>query len=61
MNEAMKMQLALIQIENCMKLLKGNAFENYMIGKLHGIKYELERQLTNCMQSDKMKTNHNDQ
>jgi len=56
MQEAMKLQLALIQVHNCMNLLKGNAYENYMVGKLTGIKYELERQirLTNVSDSTKL-------
>ena len=42
----MKLQLALIQTHNMLNLLKGNPYENYMCGKLYGIKYELERQIS---------------
>ena len=42
-----KLHLAQIQVENLLNLLKGNPYENYMCGKLHGIKYELQRQLNN--------------
>jgi len=55
MQEAMKLQLALIQVHNCMNLLKGNAYENYMVGKLTGIKYELERQIRLTNVSDSIK------
>ena len=55
MKEAMKLQLALIQVQNCMNLLKDNPYENYMVGKLHGIKYELERQMRLTNVSDSIK------
>ena len=45
MTEEVKLHLALMQTHNMLNLLKGNAYENYMCGKLYGIKYELERQL----------------
>jgi len=53
----MKLQLALIQTHNILNLLKGNPYENYMCGKLYGIKYELERQisLTKVQQSTTIK------
>ena len=47
MTEKEKLLLAQMQIENLLLLLKGNTYENYMCGKLHGIKYELKRQITN--------------
>lgn len=40
-----KLILAQMQVENLLVLLQGNAYENYMCGKLYGIKYELERQM----------------
>lgn len=43
--------LAKIQVENLLQLLKDNPYENYMCGKLYGVKYELERQIScisNC-------------
>jgi len=54
MTEETKLHLALIQTHNMLNLLKGNSYENYMYGKLYGIRYELERQialLTNSKQS----------
>ena len=44
-SEKQTLILAQIQVENLLNLLKGNAYENYMCGKLYGVKYELERQL----------------
>jgi hypothetical protein len=52
--EEAKLHLALMQTHNMLNLLKGNPYENYMCGKLYGIKYELQRQLsllTNSKQS----------
>ena len=46
MTEEAKLILAQMQVENLLNLLHGNAYENYMRGKLYGIKYELERQLS---------------
>jgi len=54
MNEETKLILASYQVDNLLSLLKGNAYENYMCGKLYGIKYELERQLTNLKHSSKI-------
>ena len=54
MTEEAKLHLALMQTHNMLNLLKGNPYENYMCGKLYGIKYELQRQLsllTNSKQS----------
>ena len=48
MSEQEKIILAQMQVDNLLSLLKGNSCENYMCGKLHGIKYELNRQL-NCL------------
>lgn len=55
MTEKEKLILAQMQVENLLSLLKGNAYENYMCGKLYGIKYELNRQLTNITHSSKIK------
>ena len=57
MTEKEKIILAQMQVENLLNLLKGNAYENYMCGKLYGIKYELERQisLTKVQQSTTIK------
>lgn len=44
MTEKEKIILAQMQVENLLNLLKGNAYENYMCGKLYGVKYELQRQ-----------------
>ena len=41
-----KLILAQMQVENLLVLLQGNAYENYMCGKLYGIKYELQRQMS---------------
>jgi hypothetical protein len=46
MSEKEKLILAQMQVKNLIKLLKGNSYENYMCGKLYGIEYELERQLS---------------
>lgn len=56
MTEEVKLHLALMQTHNMLKLLKGNVYENYMCGKLYGIKYELERQiqLTQTSKYDKL-------
>ena len=47
MNEETKLILAHMQVENLLELLKDNPYENYMCGKLYGVKYELERQIKN--------------
>lgn len=54
MTEKEKIILAQMQVNNLLSLLKGNAYENYMCGKLHGIQYELQRQLTNLLHSSKI-------
>lgn len=46
MSEKEKLILAQMQVENLLNLLKGNPYENYVCGKLYGIKYELNRQLS---------------
>ena len=52
MDTKVKLHLALIQTHNMLNLLKGNQYENYMCGKLYGVKYELERQ-TKCLRAKK--------
>jgi len=42
-----KLILAQMQVDNLLNLLQGNPYENYMCGKLHGVKYELKRQFCN--------------
>ena len=57
MDDKTKLILAQIQVDNLLNLLKGNPYENYLCGKLHGIKYELQRQmglLTNTNNSIKI-------
>jgi hypothetical protein len=52
-----KLVLAQIQVDNLLNLLKGNPYENYLCGKLYGIRYELQRQmglLTNTNNSIKI-------
>ena len=41
-----------MQTHNMLNLLKGNAYENYVCGKLYGVKYELQRQLS-CLTFEK--------
>jgi hypothetical protein len=57
MDDKTKLILAQTQVDNLLNLLKGNPYENYLCGKLHGIKYELQRQmglLTNTNNSIKI-------
>ena len=56
MDTQTKLILAQMQVDNLLSLLKGNPYENYMCGKLYGIKYELQRQmgLTNTNNSIKI-------
>ena len=54
MTEKEKLILAQMQVDNLLSLLKGNQYENYMCGKLHGVKYEVQRQLTNIIHSSKI-------
>jgi len=60
-NEEMKLTLALMQVNNIVELTKDNEWENYLYSHLLSLKVELERQLTTCYKSDKMKTNRKDQ
>ena len=46
MTEQTKLILAQVQVDNLLNLLKDNPYENYMCGKLYGVKYECQRQLS---------------
>ena len=54
MNDHTKLILALQQIDNVISLTKNNIWEEYMLRHLSVIKYELERQLTNLSNTDKI-------
>ena len=56
MNEKTKLILALIQVENIIKLLEDNQFERYMSTQLNGVYYELKRQITNLTLVEKSTT-----
>ena len=45
-----------MQAHNMLNLLKGNQYENYMCGKLYGVKYEIERQLSLLTNNKKSST-----
>ena len=55
MDEQTKLILALMQVENLFCLLKENEYETFLYSKLHKMKYEIQRQLTNNKTSSKMK------
>lgn len=46
MEEKTKFTLALIQIDNLLKIIEGNQYEHFFISHLMPIKIELERQFT---------------
>jgi len=54
MTEQQKLILAQMQVNNLLSLLQGNAYERFLYGKLIGVQYELNRQLTNLNHSIKM-------
>lgn len=58
MDERTKLHLALQQIDNVISLTKNNIWEEYMLRHLSVIKYELERQLTNLSNTDKIGSNN---
>ena len=58
MDERTKLHLALRQIDNVISLTKNNIWEEYMLRHLSVIKYELERQLTNLSNTDKIGSSH---
>jgi len=57
MDERTKLHLALRQIDNVISLMDGNEWETYLSRPLSVIKYELERQLTNLSNTDKIGSN----
>ena len=58
MDERTKLHLALQQIDNVISLMDGNEWETYLSRPLSVIKYELERQLTNLSNTDKIESNN---
>ncbi len=50
-----KIILALMQIDNIMKLIKGNEYEFFMYSHLTSVDIELKRQLTNINHSSTIK------
>ena len=57
MDERTKLHLALQQIDNVISLMDGNEWETYLSRPLSVVKYELERQLTNLSNTDKIGSN----
>ena len=57
MNQTSKLLLALQQVEDIIKLIKNNEYEEYFISLLIPIRGELNRQLTNLAQSSKINNN----
>ena len=57
MDERTKLHLALRQIDNVISLMDGNEWETYLSRPLSVVKYELERQLTNLSNTDKIGSN----
>jgi hypothetical protein len=47
MNQESKLILALLQIDNLIKLIEGNEYQKFLYGRLISIQCELRRQLTN--------------
>jgi len=43
----LKLQLALLQVNNVLTLLQENEYGKYMTEKLYAVKIEIERQITN--------------
>ena len=58
MDERTKLHLALQQIDNVISLMDGNEWETYLSRPLSVVKYELERQLTNLSNTDKIESNN---
>ena len=54
MDERTKLHLALQQIDNVISLMDGNEWETYLSRPLSVVKYELERQLNNLSNTDKI-------
>jgi len=55
MDNETKLNLALLQINNVMSLMKGNEWQTYLYHHLETIECELKRQLTNLETTDKIK------
>ena len=55
MNKKTKLLLALSQVEGISKLVKDNEYESYLIRNLSVVQSELQRQLTNLIQSTTIK------
>ena len=55
MNKQTKLLFAVNQIENVIKLVEHNEFEQYLTRHLIVVKSELQRQLTNLTQSTTIK------
>ena len=53
--ERMRLIMALMQLDNIVKLLEKNEWKSYLYNHLSPVKYELERQLTNSRSSDNIK------
>jgi len=51
MNQRTKLLFTLQQVEDIIKLIKNNEFEEYFISHLIPVQVELNRQLTNLKQS----------
>jgi hypothetical protein len=54
-NQRTKLLLTLSQVEDIIKLIEGNEYEDYFTSHLIPIQVELNRQLTNLTQSSKIK------
>jgi len=54
-NQRTKLLLTLSQVEDIIKLIEGNEYEEYFTSHLIPIQVELNRQLTNLSQSSKIK------
>tara|TARA_Y100000004_G_scaffold193756_1_gene256862 strand:- start:224 stop:409 length:186 start_codon:yes stop_codon:yes gene_type:complete len=55
MDEKTKLILALYQVDGITQLTKDNEYRQFIFMNLNSIKYELERQLTNLVNTDKIK------
>jgi len=55
MDEQTKLILALYQVDGITQLTKDNEYRQFIFMNLNSIKYELERQLTNLVNTDKIK------
>ena len=55
MNNQEKLSMALINTQNLARLFEGNEYETMLMSKLISIEVELRRQLTNELESSKIK------